>query len=65
MSERYYMTGAQIGEMTSSIEHGDIKAVIGTLRKIADDQFIGNMHEPTKQEIAIVPKLRTEPDVRG
>lgn len=65
MSERYYITGVQLGILLTSLEHGDIKTVVKTLRKVSEDQFIGNLDEPTKQELAIMPKLRTESDVRG
>jgi len=63
MSERYYITGVQLGILLASLEHGDLKTVIKTLNDITKNQFVGNINEPSKEVLAIVSKMRMEPDV--
>ena len=63
MSERYWITGVQLGTIKAFIENGtdENKAfAFGTLNKVEDDQFIGQMQEPYyNYEIIIKAKERS------
>lgn len=58
MSERYWITGAQIGEIIGLIRARKLVQANHVLKDIAEKQFIGNMPMPYEHyDIAIFKKL--------
>lgn len=57
MSERYYITGAQLGVIKACAENSKEPEVVKViLKEIEDEQFIGNIHqdERDKKRIEII-----------
>jgi len=59
MTERYWITGAQIGTINALISNGKLTKAIELLEEVIDKQFIGNIQEPYNEyEIIIIKKGR-------
>lgn len=56
MTERYWITGAQIGTITALIGAGKLTSATELLNEIIDKQFIGNMQEPYDDYKIIIVK---------
>ena len=62
MSERYWVTGADIGMLKVLIHEGKLKNLVDAeknLIRIEDENFIGNMREPYEDwEIVIRRRIK-------
>lgn len=56
MTERYWITGAQIGVLLAFIGVGQLTKAKETLDYIMEKQFIGNMREPYEDYKIIIVK---------
>jgi hypothetical protein len=56
VTERYFITGAQIGTISALLDVGKIVDVVKLLEEIVDKQFIGNMEEPYSDYEIVIRK---------
>lgn len=57
MSERYWITGVQLGIIKAVLETNNQPT--GMIDEIIDKQFIGNMPEPYKKHRIVIIEKRT------
>jgi len=60
MNETYFMTRKQLDNIIASLQLLDLAQVCRTLCEVYDQQFIGNIEDPKKENVAIVPKASGE-----
>lgn len=60
MSERYWLSGVQIGLIKVQIQSGKYVGALRTLEEVENNQFIGRV-ENNKQKIIIKDKVKPEP----
>jgi len=62
VSERYWITGAQIGTLKALLKEGiDLHKALDILHDVEEEQFIGNMKNPYDDyEIVIMKKNVSE-----
>jgi predicted nucleotide-binding protein (sugar kinase/HSP70/actin superfamily) len=58
MTDRFWISGAQIEEIIDSLRHGDIVTFIKTVQKIIDDQYLGTLIDQKKQRVCITGGVR-------
>jgi hypothetical protein len=56
MTERYFITGAQIGTISALLDSGKIADALTLLAEILDKQFIDNMPEPYSDYEIVIRK---------
>ena len=60
MTERYFITGAQIGTISALLDVGKIADALSLLAEILDNQFIGNMDEPYSDYEIVIRKRKVD-----
>jgi hypothetical protein len=55
MGGRFYLTDFQLGIITASLKEGNLASVCNILSHVAENQFIGNISDPRKEKIFILP----------